>query len=604
MMTDFLPINKTEMLRRGWESVDFVLVSGDAYVDHPSFGTAIIARVLEAHGYSVAICAQPDWKREDDLAQYGKPNLGYLVTGGNIDSMVNHYTVNRKRRDKDYYTDGGMMGKRPDRATIVYSQWIRKFDPHATIILGGIEASLRRFAHYDYWDDKVRSSILMDSTADLLVYGMAENTIVEIADALRAEIPVSEITYVRGTVWKTKTHENPSGAVVLPSFAEVKSDKQKYSASFMIQHRNTDAFTGLPLVETYGNVRIIQNKPAFALTQDEMDWVYSLPYQRTFHPAYTYVPAIEEVQFSLISNRGCFGACSFCAITAHQGRMITARSTASLVEEAKVITAMPNFKGYIHDVGGPTANFHQPSCQKQLTHGTCKHRDCLDPTPCPALEVTHATYLDALRQLRALPKVKKVFIRSGIRYDYLMFDQDPSFFNELVQHHISGQLKVAPEHISDRVLRLMGKPPFALYDQFVKTYEAKNREYHKDQYLVPYLISSHPGSELSDAIELALYLKKIKHHPQQVQDFYPTPFTVSTTMYYTEHDPYTGNPVYVAKTVKEKTWQRVLMQYTNPKNQHLVFEALKQANRLDLVGYGAHCLIKPLPIRRSYDHSK
>ena len=604
MINNFLPISKNDLNERGWESVDFVLVSGDAYVDHPSFGTAIIARVLEAHGYRVAICAQPDWKNDRELAQFGTPNLGYLVTGGNIDSMVNHYTVNRKRRDKDYYTDGGVMGKRPDRATIVYSQWIRKFDPNAAIILGGIEASLRRFAHYDYWDDKVRASILMDATADLLVYGMAENTIVEVADALRAGIPVSEITYVRGTVWKTKTQENPSNAIVLPTFAEVKSDKQKYSESFMIQHRNTDAFTGLPLVEAYGNVRIIQNKPAFALTQDEMDWVYSLPYQRTFHPSYTYVPAIEEVQFSLISNRGCFGACSFCAITAHQGRMITARSTPSLLEEAKKITAMPNFKGYIHDVGGPTANFHQPSCTKQLTHGTCKHRDCLDPTPCPALEVTHVNYLDALRQLRALPKVKKVFIRSGIRYDYLMFDKDPTFFNELVQHHISGQLKVAPEHISDRVLRLMGKPPFALYDKFVKTYEAKNREYHKDQYLVPYLISSHPGSELKDAIELALYLKKIKHQPQQVQDFYPTPFTVSTTMYYTEHDPYTGQPVYVAKTVKEKTWQRVLMQYANPKNQHLVFEALKQANRLDLVGYGAHCLIKPLPIRRSYDHSK
>ncbi len=604
MTMNFLPISKKDMIEKGLETVDFVLVSGDAYVDHPSFGAAIIGRVLEAHGFSVAICAQPDWHDDEILKQYGLPNLAYLVTAGNIDSMVNHYTVNRKHRDKDYYTDLGIMGKRPDRATIVYSQWIRKSYPKAPIIIGGIEASLRRMSHYDYWDDKVRSSILMDSTADLLVYGMAENIIVEIADALKGDIPISEITYIRGTVWKTKTKPHPDNAILLPSFAEVKEDKKKYTESFLLQYRNTDAFTGLPLVETYGNVRIIQNKPAFALTQSEMDWVYALPFERKFHPSYTDIPAIEEVQFSLISNRGCFGSCNFCAITQHQGRMITSRSTSSLVDEATKITEMPHFKGYIHDVGGPTANFHQPSCHKQLTLGTCKNKDCLHPQPCSQLEVSHETYLDALRQLRAIPKVKKVFIRSGIRYDYLMFDQNETFFDELIQFHISGQLKVAPEHVSKRVLDKMGKPSFEVYDKFVKKYEAKNIQFNKDQYLVPYLISSHPGSELKDAIELALYLKKIKHQPQQVQDFYPTPFTASTCMYYTEMDPFTGEKIYVAKTVKDKTLQRVLMQYANPKNQHLVFEALKQANRLDLVGFGKHCLIRPLPQRRSYVNSK
>jgi uncharacterized radical SAM protein YgiQ len=604
MTMAFLPISKKDMIEQGLETVDFVLISGDAYVDHPSFGTAIIGRVLQAHGFTVAICAQPDWHNDEILKQYGMPNLAYMVTAGNIDSMVNHYTVNRKKRDKDYYTDNGVMGKRPDRATIVYSQWIRKIHPKAPIIIGGIEASLRRMSHYDYWDDKVRSSILMDSTADLLVYGMAENIVVEIAEALKANLPIEELTYIRGTVWKTKTKENPDKAIILPTFAEVKEDKKKYTESFLLQYRNTDAFTGLPLVETYGNVRIIQNKPAFALTQSEMDWVYALPFERKFHPSYTNIPAIEEVQFSLISNRGCFGSCNFCAITQHQGRMITSRSTPSLVEEATKITQMPNFKGYIHDVGGPTANFHQPSCQKQLTLGTCKYKDCLHPKPCAQLEVSHEKYLDALRQIRAIPKIKKVFIRSGIRYDYLVFDQDETFFDELIQYHISGQLKVAPEHVSPRVLDKMGKPSFELYDKFVKKYEAKNKQFNKDQYLVPYLISSHPGSDLKDAVELALYLKKIGHQPQQVQDFYPTPFTASTCMYYTEMDPFTGEKIYVAKTVKDKTLQRVLMQYANPKNAHLVFEALKQANRLDLVGFGKHCLIRPLPQRRTHDHSK
>ncbi len=598
------PINKKEMMERGWDSVDFVLVSGDAYVDHPSFGAAIISRVLEAHGFTVAICPQPNWKKEEDLLQYGKPNLGYLVTSGNIDSMVNHFSVNKKRRIKDNYTDKGVMGKRPDRATIVYSQWIRKVMPNVPIIIGGIEASLRRLSHYDYWDDTVRNSILMDAQADLLVYGMAENSIIEVAQAMQSGIAIEDITYIRGTVWKTKTLDLPSDAIILAPFAEIKNDKDKFSDSFLTQYRNTDAFTAKPLVEMYGNVAVVQNRPCFALNQEEMDWVYGLPFTRLIHPSYTEIPAIEEVQFSLISNRGCFGSCNFCALTAHQGRMISSRSGDSLVEEAKKITEMDNFKGYIHDVGGPTANFNQVSCQKQLKLGTCQLKECLHPSPCKQLEVSHASYLHTLRQLRALPKVKKVFIRSGIRYDYLMYDKDETFFDELVQYHISGQLKVAPEHISERVLDLMGKPKRQLYEAFVNKYEKKNEEFNKNQFLVPYLISSHPGSELKDAIELAQYLKKIKHTPQQVQDFYPTPFTVSTCMYYTEKNPFTKEKVFVAKTSKDKTLQRVLLQFTYPQNQGLVFEALKQANRLDLVGFGAHCLIKPIKQNSYQEHRK
>ena len=596
------PINKKEMMERGWDSVDFVLVSGDAYVDHPSFGAAIIARTLEAYGFTVAICPQPDWKKEDNLLQYGKPNLAYLVTGGNIDSMVNHFSVNKKRRIKDNYTDKGIMGKRPDRATIVYSQWIRKVMPNVPIIIGGIEASLRRLAHYDYWDDTIRNSILMDSQADLLVYGMAENSIIEVAEAMRSGIAIEDITYIRGTVWKTKSKDLPSDAIILPSLTEIKKDKDKFIDSFVIQYRNTDAFTAKPLVEMAGNVAVVQNKPSFALKQEEMDWVYGLPFTRLVHPSYSEIPAIEEVQFSLISNRGCFGSCNFCALTAHQGRMISSRSADSLVDEAIKITHMDNFNGYIHDVGGPTANFNQVSCQKQLKYGTCQTKECLHPDPCKQLEVSHSSYLQTLRRLRALPNIKKVFIRSGIRYDYLMYDKDETFFDELVQHHISGQLKVAPEHISDRVLDLMGKPKRQLYEAFVKKYEKKNIEFNKNQFLVPYMISSHPGSELKDAIELALYLKKIKHTPQQVQDFYPTPFTVSTCMYYTEKNPFTKEKVYVAKNHKDKTLQRALLQYSYPKNQSLVFEALKQANRLDLVGFNAHCLIKPLRQESNKDY--
>lgn len=589
----FLPITREEMLERGWQEVDFVIVSGDAYVDHPSFGTAIIARVLEAMNFTVAILPQPDWKKPDDFMRFGKPKLAFMVTGGNIDSMVNHYSVNRKRRTKDNYTDDGVMGKRPDRATIVYSQMIRRLFPDSQLIIGGIEASLRRLAHYDYWDDKVRNSILIDSQADLLVYGMAENTVVEIAEALRSGMNISDVTYIRGTVWKTKHDNVPEDAITLPNYNEVKTDKLKYAESFRIQYRNTDAILAKPLFEDYGGWKVIQNPPSLPLSRKEMDWVYELQYMRTFHPSYHYIPAIEEVQFSLMSNRGCFGSCSFCALTAHQGRVITSRSEESLVNEGKLLTEMPNFKGYIHDVGGPTANFHQPSCQKQIDKGVCLDKECLHPKACNNLTVTHTEYLSVLRKLRALPKVKKVFIRSGIRYDYLMYDKDESFFDELVEHHISGQLKVAPEHISDKVLDKMGKPRRQLYESFVKKFEEKNKRFNKNQFLVPYLMSSHPGSDLNAAIELAQYLKKIGHTPQQVQDFYPTPFTISTTMYYTGIDPFTKEAVYSAKTVKDKAMQRVLMQFTYPQNQQLVFEALKTANRLDLVGFGKECLIRP-----------
>ena len=590
----FLPITLAEMNQRGWDAPDFVLVSGDAYVDHPSFGTAIISRVLEAMNFNVCILAQPDWKTDTDFTRFPKPKLGFLVTAGNIDSMVNHYTVSRKRRDKDNYTDKGEMDRRPDRATIVYAQNLRRLYPDTPIILGGIEASLRRLSHYDFWDDKVRASILIDAMADLLIYGMAENTIIEVAEAMRSGLAIKDITYIRGTVWKSKEGPFPDDALHLPTFLESKSNKDKYADSFVLQYNNTDAILSKPLLEDNGAWKVIQNPPSFPLKRSEMDWTYSLPFERTYHPSYTFIPAIEEVQFSLTSNRGCFGSCRFCALTAHQGRVITSRSQESLVIEAKKIIEMKDFKGYIHDLGGPTANFHQPSCEKQLAQGVCLNKECLHPKACVNLTVTHTEYLGVLRALRALPKVKKVFIRSGIRYDYLMYDKDESFFDELIQHHISGQLKVAPEHINDKVLDAMGKPRRQLYESFVKKYEEKNKQFGKNQFLVPYLMSSHPGSDLNAAIELALYLKKIGHVPQQVQDFYPTPFTVSTCMYYTEKDPFTKKAIYVAKTNKDKSYQRVLMQYTYPQNQRLVFEALKTAGRLDLVGFDKHCLIKPM----------
>ncbi|MFV0479280.1 MAG: YgiQ family radical SAM protein [Anaerorhabdus sp.] len=594
----FLPSSKEEMLERGWQQADFILVSGDAYVDHPSFGVAIISRVLESRGYKVVILAQPNWKTDEDFLQFGSPRLGFLITSGNIDSMVNHYSVNKKRRNKDNYTDQGEMGKRPDRATSVYSKKVRSLFPDSAIILGGIEASLRRLAHYDYWSDQIQPSLLLEAQADLILYGMGENSIIELAEALDSGMHIRDITYIKGSVYQSKTKEHLFDHEVLPSFKEIKGNKESYARSFKIQSENQDALNATVLSEEYNQCYVIQNPPALPLTRQEMDDVYSLNYMRNFHPRYKMIPAIEEVKFSVISNRGCFGSCRFCALTAHQGRIIQSRSKYSIVEEVKKITEYPDFKGYIHDVGGPTANFYNPSCTKQLEHGTCKSKECLHPKPCSQLKVDHRDYLDILRECRAVPKVKKVFVRSGIRYDYLMHDKDETFFNELVEHHISGQLKVAPEHVSDKVLDYMGKCNHQLYDRFTSTYERKNKEQEKKQFLVPYLMSSHPGCTLDDAIELACYLKKINHTPQQVQDFYPTPATASTCMYYTGIDPQTMQPVYVAKDNHDKLLQRALMQFTYPKNYDLVYEALKKANRLDLVGHGKYCLIRPGETRR------
>ena len=588
----FLPTTKEEMQEQGYEQVDFIYVLGDAYVDHPSFGCAIITRTLQAFGYSCAILAQPDWHKDEEFLQFGTPRLGFLVSAGNIDSMVNHYSVNKRRRDQDAYSDDGIMGKRPDRPTIVYTQILKRLFPDVPVLIGGIEASLRRLAHYDYWDDKVRRSILIDSQADLLMFGMGENTIVEVADALNSGLAVQDICYIRGTVWKSKTLDMiVDDYILLPSYEQVRTDKRAYAKSFMIQYENQDAINSKMLIEAYEGWYVICNQPPLPLTQEQMDFTYSLPYERTFHPKYHYVSAIEEVQFSITSNRGCFGACAFCAITSHQGRVISTRSVESVVAEAKTITQMKNFKGYIHDVGGPSANFSRPACDKQQTHGACAKRQCLWPTPCPNLKVDHSHYDDMLDQVRALPNVKKVFIRSGIRYDYLMYDKDETFFDRLVQHHISGQLKVAPEHVSAPVLDKMGKPRKELYLRFVDRYYEKNKQFGKKQFLVPYLMSSHPGCDLNSAIELACYLKKIHHTPKQVQDFYPTPGTLATCMYYTGLDPRNMKPVYVAKTYEEKLEQRALMQFSYPKNYEIVYRALKKAHREDLIGNGPKCLI-------------
>ncbi|MGL5977379.1 MAG: YgiQ family radical SAM protein [Erysipelotrichaceae bacterium] len=592
----FLPTTREEMLLQGYDSVDFVYVSGDAYVDHPSFGTAIITRTLQAYGYSVAVLAQPDWNDDAEFLQFGTPRLGFFVSAGNIDSMVNHYSVNKRRRDMDNYSDKGEMGKRPDRPTIVYTQILKRLFPESSVVIGGIEASLRRLGHYDYWDDRVRQSILIDSQADLLLYGMGENSVIEVAEGLNAGMHASDLVYIRGSVYKTKDISMVSeDAIVLPTFESIKKDKYIYAKSYQQQHLNIDAINAKVMVEPYDGWYVVQNQPALPLSQAEMDFTYSLPYMRTFHPKYSYIPAIEEVQFSIISNRGCFGSCAFCAITHHQGRVISTRSKDSIINEGKTITQMDNFKGYIHDVGGPTANFHRTACNKQAKFGACVDRECLHPQPCKALVVDHSEYVDVLRALRSLEKVKKVFIRSGIRYDYLMYDKDDTFFDELVQHHISGQLKVAPEHISAKVLDKMGKPRKELYLKFAEKYRLKNAQFDKNQYLVPYLMSSHPGSDLESAIELARYLKSINYTPKQVQDFYPTPGTPATCMYYTGLDPATMKEVYVAKTYEEKLMQRALMQYTYPQNYDIVYNALKTANRLDLVGNSPKCLI---PARR------
>ncbi len=596
-MKDFLPITKEEMLARGWDEVDFTYVIGDAYVDHPSFGAAIISRVLEANGYRVGIISQPDWKDDESINVFGKPRLGFLVSGGNMDSMVNHYSVSKKRRATDAFTPGGVIGKRPDYATVVYCNLIRHTYKNVPIIIGGLDASLRRLAHYDYWSDSLKRSILLDSQADIISYGMGEKSIVEIADALASGLAAGDITFIDGTVYKTKKLEDVYDYEMLPSYDELKADKLNYARSFYTQYCNTDPFSGKRLVEPYDGGRyIVQNPPAKPLSQTEMDRVYSLPYMRDYHPSYKAfggVPAIEEIKFSLASCRGCFGGCSFCALTFHQGRIIQSRSHQSLLVEAEKMTHEEGFKGYIHDVGGPSANFRKPSCDKQLEKGVCKNRQCLFPKPCPNLKVDHSDYVELLRKLRALPGVKKVFVRSGIRFDYVMADKDDTFINELCKYHVSGQLKVAPEHVSDKVLALMGKPQNHVYRSFIEKYNKVNKKHGMNQYVVPYLMSSHPGSSLKEAIELAEYLRDIGYMPEQVQDFYPTPSTISTCMYYTGVDPRNMQPVYVTHNPHEKAMQRALIQYRTPANYALVEEALKTAGREDLIGYDAKCLIRP-----------
>ena len=597
MTKDFLPICKEDMIKRGWEEVDFVYVTGDAYVDHHSFGPAIISRVLESHGYRIGMIAQPDWKDEESVKIFGRPRLGFLVSAGNMDTMVNHYTVAKKHRKNDAYSPGGVMGKRPDRATIVYGNLIRKAYKNIPIIIGGIEASLRRLGHYDYWSDSVKRSILLDSSADLISYGMGEKSIVEIADALNSGLEISQITFVDGTVYKAKSLEDIYDYVLLPEFNQIKENKKVFAESFYTQYCNTDPFSGKRLVEPYKEKEyVVQNPPAKPLTQQEMDDVYALPYMRTYHPVYEKdggIPAITELKFSLVSNRGCFGGCSFCALTFHQGRIIQTRSHESIIEEAKILIEEKEFKGYINDVGGPTANFRQPACKKQMTKGVCPNKQCLFPTPCKNMEIDHSDYIALLRKLRSLPKVKKVFVRSGIRFDYAIHDKNPQFIKELCEHHVSGQLKVAPEHVSDQVLRLMGKPENAVYEKFIKKYKEMNKKAGKEQFVVPYLMSSHPGSTMKEAVKLAEYIRDLGYMPEQVQDFYPTPATISTCMYYTGLDPRTMEKVYVPKSAHEKEMQRALIQYRNPANYDLVVEALRIAGRTDLIGFGKECLVKP-----------
>ena len=596
-MPEFLPVCRADMDARGWAQCDFVYVIGDAYVDHPSFGHAIISRVLEHAGYKVGILSQPDWKNPASIAALGAPRLGFLVSGGNMDSMVNHYSVSKKRRQQDAYTPGGVMGKRPDYAVVVYCNLIRRTFKSVPILIGGIEASLRRLAHYDYWSDKLKRSILLDSQADLLLYGMGERAIVEAANALNDGMSVRDLTYIDGTVFRAASADTPVPSIRLPDYASLVKDPKKYAESFYLQYANTDPFSAKQLIEPYSEREfIIQNPPQKPLSQQEMDEIYALPYCRTYHPSYEAlggVPAIQEVKFSLVSNRGCFGACSFCALTFHQGRIVQTRSHESIVREAEAMTHEADFKGYIHDVGGPTANFRHPACQKQLTKGACQNRQCLFPTPCKNMDADHSDYLALLRKLRKLPNVKKVFIRSGIRFDYLLADRSDAFFKELVRYHISGQLKVAPEHVSDRVLAVMGKPRHSVYLQFLDRYKKINEQARMKQFVVPYLMSSHPGCTLRDAVELAEYLRDTGHHPEQVQDFYPTPSTLSTVMYYTGLDPRTMQPVYVPKNPHEKAMQRALMQYRDPKNDALVREALEKAGRTDLIGNGPKCLLRP-----------
>lgn len=592
----FMPISKKDMQDRGIEQLDFVYIIGDAYVDHPSFGVAIISRLLEYHGYTVGIIAQPDWHNTKDFIKLGKPRLAWLVTAGNIDSMVSHYTVAKRRRSDDAYSAGGRNGKRPDRAATVYCKLCRQAAPEIPVLCGGLEVSLRRFAHYDYWKDCVMPSVLADTKADLLMYGMGEHQMIEIADRLNAGESIESMRDIRGTCYLCDPVDTPYGAVQCPSFDEVAGNKTLYAKACRIQYDQQDEVYGKMIIQRQGDKMLVQNPPAFALTTEELDLVYSLPYERTYHPCYESqggVPSIEEVQFSITHNRGCFGFCNFCSIALHQGRRVTVRSEESVLEEAHKLVAMSNFKGYIHDVGGPTANFRGPSCEKQLKIGLCKGRKCLAPSPCRNLHVDHTEYLQMLRKLRKIDGVKKVFIRSGIRYDYLIEDKDDEFMRELIEHHISGQLKVAPEHCSAAVLDKMGKPHIEAYKRFQKKFYEITKQKGKEQYLVPYLMSSHPGSKLSDAVELAMFLKENRIRPEQVQDFYPTPGTLSTCMFYTGLDPYTLEPVYIAKDPKEKAMQRALLQYYKPENQRKIIEALEKAGRRDLIGHGQGKLVAP-----------
>ncbi|MBR6918052.1 MAG: YgiQ family radical SAM protein [Clostridia bacterium] len=616
MAHGFLPVTPEEVAALGRGAPDFVYVSGDAYVDHPSFGPAIITRVLEDAGYVVAILAQPDYKSCEEFKKFGKPRLGFLVSAGNIDSMVAHYTVSKKKRSNDYYTPGGKAGRRPDRAVIVYCNRIREAYGDVPIIIGGLEASLRRFAHYDYWDDKVRRSILVDSRADILEYGMGEATTLRVASLLAKGVPVKKIHDVRGTVYLTSRGDklhfpaaagyDERGEASGYDYDELKSDKASYAASFAVQYKNNDAVSGKAVVEYYGDRMLVQNPPMPPLETEELDRVYALPYMRTYHPMYEAeggVPAISEVRFSITHNRGCFGECNFCALTYHQGRSVRARSVESVVKEAELISKLPDFKGYIHDIGGPTANFRHPACKKQLEHGVCTNRRCLTPTPCPNLDADHSEYVELLDRVSALPGIKKVFIRSGIRYDYMLASRDETFFKQLVTKHTSGQLKVAPEHCSSHVLACMGKPDIAVYDKFRRRFFEISREAGLEQFLVPYLMSSHPGSRLQDAVELAVYMKKIKLNPEQVQDFYPTPGTASTVMYYTGIDPLSGKKVYCATDYHEKKLQRALLQYYKKENAPLVREALVKCRREDLIGYGPDCLVRPGSAEKNYKNN-
>lgn len=603
MIKDFLPICRADMEKRGWEQCDFVYVIGDAYVDHSSFGSAIISRTLEAFGYKVGIISQPDWKDPESVTILGRPRLGFLVSAGNMDSMVNHYTVNKKRRHEDAYTPGGVIGKRPDYATIVYCNLIKRTYKDVPVIIGGIEASLRRLGHYDYWSDKVRRSILLDSGADMISYGMGEHSIVEIADALNSGIDVSDITFIAGTVFKAKDLSGLGKYIRLPDFDEIVADKKVYAKSFYMQYQNTDPHTAGILVEKYKEkVYIVQNPPSRPLTTKEFDDVYGYEYMRDYHPSYKKlggVPALSEIKFSLTSNRGCFGGCSFCALTFHQGRIVQARSHESILEEARLMTNEPDFKGYIHDVGGPTADFRGPACDKQLKHGVCTNRQCLFPDVCPNVNAGHKDYVTLLRKLRNLPRVKKVFVRSGIRFDYVMADKDDTFLQEICEHHISGQLRVAPEHVSDNVLKRMGKPSNSVYNAFLKRYRRINDKTGKEQFVVPYLMSSHPGSTMKEAIELAEYIRDLGYMPEQVQDFYPTPSTISTCMYYTGYDPRTMERVYTPVSPREKQAQRALIQYRKPENHEIVKETLLRMGRQDLIGFGPKCLIPPRKINSS-----